>query len=146
MSISVESWRRVPESFAKRAFEVWVEKTSLNEASRTLKAEGWLNSSGRPYSGSQIATKAKEYLLEHWQDLRDEFNADRVRMGLSPATQTEYEESLVLIAARIWGCKTHVKRFWSWIDANDFSKYEYVWKTLPVKPLPGYKYQGYGPK
>lgn len=138
MSLSVSGWKRVPEEFRKRAFELWIETGSLSKVTNIMREDGWRNSNGKPYAESQISVQAKAYLLEHWKDeeLILKFNADRKRMGLPEVTQKEFEEYMVLTAAKIWGRKNHKARYWDWIAANDFWKYEYIWTPLHIQPRP----------
>lgn len=138
MSLSVSGWKRVPEEMRKRSFELWIQYGRLSTVTRTLKEEGWRNSSGRPYAESQISVQAKIYLLEHWKDenLIVQFNKDRNRNNLPDATQTEFEEYLVLTAVNVWGRRTHVSRFWDWIEDNNFENYSYVWANRDIKPRP----------
>jgi hypothetical protein len=138
MSIAVSGWRRIPEKMRELAFQFWVESGSLTVASKKLNEMGYVNSNGKPFAVSQVSAQANTYLLENFRDkpLIDAINQDRAKLDLGPLSQEEFEKLLVHKAVVLWGKKTHVARFWDWVERYDFWKYSYIWEDRGVPPRP----------
>jgi len=138
MTISVSGWRRITPQMRQKAFEYWIETGSLTKAAKRLEDEGYVNSKKKPYAVSQISAQANIYLLENFWDkpLLAEINKDRARLELAPYDQEQFEVFLVQKAILLWGKKTHVARFYDWIERHKFEKYSYLWadRNLPPRP------------
>lgn len=138
MSVSISGWKRVPPQVQKRCFELWIETGSLTKAQRQLTSEGHLNSQGRPYAVSQVSAQANTYILENFANIpiREFVDKDRERLGFPPLTDNEFYEYLINKAVMLWGTKTHVARFWDWIEEHNFERFSHLWKDRNIPPRP----------
>jgi hypothetical protein len=138
MAISVSGWRRITPQMREKSFQYWIDTGSLTQAARLLEKEGYYNSKGKPYAVSQVSAQAHIYLLENFNNkpLIDDINRDRAKLELGPYTQEQFEHFLVQKAILLWGKKTHVARFWDWIERHGFEKYQDMWAFSNIPPRP----------
>jgi len=108
----------------KECFDLWNKLGSLKKVSQEFERRGMTGKNGKGHpTGTTVANSAWRYVLSHLDEARLEME----KYGVFFDTDTEWNEVVVTKATYILGSSR--KRFFRWIEENDFWDYAYVFET-----------------